>query len=280
MLKFSVDDSKCTHCRQCVHDCPSRIIVQKGRAVPFVAAEQEAACIQCQHCLAVCPTGALSIFGRNPADSLALSREDLPTLEQMNLLIRGRRSVRQYQDENVDPALLRQLLATLANAPTGVNSRKLTFSVIDDKVVMANFQRQVMTALTAAAEENRIPDHLAYLHAIVSWKYEYGVKLLFRSAPHALLVSAPPDAPCPVQDIALTLANFDLLAQSAGLGAVWWGMLSMVLQTVPSLKSFWGLPADHHYYAMLFGIPSVHYPRAVQRDDAATIKIVTGSQGD
>lgn len=276
MLQFCVDDSKCTRCRQCVHDCPARIITQKRDALPFVEAEQETACMQCQHCLAVCPTGALSIFGRNPADSIPLSSASFPTFEQMNRLVRGRRSVRQYQDANVDPALLHQLLTTLANVPTGVNSRKLTFSVIDDKAVMERFQHLVMEELSTAATEERIPAHLAYLHTIVSWKYEYGVKLLFRTAPHALLVSAPPDAPCPVQDIALTLAYFELLAQSAGLGTVWWGMLSMVLQTIPSLKSFWGLPADHHYYAMLFGIPAVQYARTVQRDEAAIIKSVTG----
>jgi nitroreductase/NAD-dependent dihydropyrimidine dehydrogenase PreA subunit len=259
-----------------VNDCPARIIAQKGKAVPNISAEKEPACLQCQHCLAVCPTGALSILGRNPEDSLSMSADSFPTLEQMTHLLRGRRSVRQYQDANVDPALLDQLLKTLSNTPTGINKGSLTFSVIADKSVMADFQQQVMTALTAAAAENRIPERFAYLHAATSWPYEYGVKLLFRTAPHALLVSAPPSTPCPEQDIASALATFDLLAQSAGIGTVWWGMLSMVLETVPELKSFWGLPADHRYYAMLFGIPSVRYARTVQRDDAAVIKTVTG----
>ena len=34
-----------------------------------------------------------------------------------------------------------------------------------------------------------------------------------------------------------------------------------------------GIPEDAtHYYAMLFGIPSVKYARTVQRDDSATVK--------
>ncbi|HEY3376939.1 MAG TPA: nitroreductase family protein, partial [Armatimonadota bacterium] len=158
--------------------------------------------------------------------------------------------------------------------PTGVNRCELTFTVIDDKAVMGRLQHQVMTALAQAAAENRIPPAYAYLHAATSWRYEYGVKLLFRTAPHALLISAPPDAPCPDQDIALTLGYFDLLAQSAGLGTVWWGMLRMVLATAPELKAFFDLPADHHYFAMLFGLPAVQYPRTVQRDEAAQIKII------
>jgi len=274
MLQFQVDDARCTRCRLCVRDCPSRIIQQKRAELPFIEPEGEGSCIHCQHCLAICPSGAISILGYRPEDSRPLSAEGLPTLEQMTLLLRGRRSVRQYQDANVDPALLQQLLATLAHAPTGVNHRALTFTVIDDKAVMARFQHQVMDSLTQAAAEGRIPDRFSYLRAATEWKYEYGVKLLFRNAPHALIVSAPPDSPCPVQDIALTLSFFDLLAQSARLGTVWWGMFSMVLALLPELKAELDLPADHYFYAMLFGVPAVHYARTVQRDDTAQIKRV------
>ncbi|HEY3415672.1 MAG TPA: nitroreductase family protein [Armatimonadota bacterium] len=276
MLQFTVEESRCTRCRQCVDDCPSRIIAQQGDAVPFIAPEGEAACIHCQHCLAVCPTGAVSIFGRDPDDSLPLTANSFPTFEQMTLLLRGRRSVRQYKDENVDPTLIRQLLTTLANAPTGVNRQELTFMVIDDKAVMARWQGQVMSALKSALADGRIPPRYAYLQAILSWKEDYAAKFFFRTAPHALLISAPPDAPCPDQDIALALAYFELLAQSAGLGAVWWGMLHMAMDLIPELKSFWGLPDNHRYYAMLFGLPAVRYARTVQRDDGAIIKTVTG----
>jgi len=275
MLQFTVNDSLCTRCRQCVLDCPSRIIEQKGKGLPCIAEEREGACLRCQHCLAVCPTGAISILGFDPDKSLPLGPESFPDLEQMSLLIRGRRSVRQYRDANVDPALLQQLLATLAHAPTGVNNRSLTFTVIDDKEVMQEFQRRVMAALAQAAAENRIPARYAYLVSATTWKYEYGVKLLFRNAPHALLISAPPDSPCPGQDIPLALAYFDLLASSAGLGTVWWGMLNMVLETVPELKSFLGLPTDHQYFAMLFGLPAVHYARTVQRDTSTCIRRVS-----
>lgn len=272
MLQFTVNDDRCTRCRLCVSDCPSRIIDQQGREVPNILAEKESACIHCQHCLAICPTGAVSIFGRNPDDSLPLPAGCFPTLDQMTTLARGRRSVRQYRDENVDPALLSRLLTTLANAPTGVNKQELTFIVIDDKDVMARFQHQTMDALGAAFAAGRVPPRAAYLQAVLSWPFEHQVKFLFRTAPHALLVSAPPDAPCPTQDIALTLAYFELLAQSAGLGTVWWGMLAMAMELVPELKAFWGLPNNHLYYGMLFGVPAVHYPRAVQREDGAVVR--------
>lgn len=274
MLQFAVDEGKCTRCRQCVNDCPARIIRQKGRGLPFIEEESEPSCLKCQHCLAVCPAGALSILGLNLADSQPILPDDFPSYGQLSRLVRGRRSVRQYREENVDPALIRQLLATTAHAPTGVNGCQLTFTVIDDRAVMARFQRRVMDALAEAAREERIPTRFAYLHAAVSWKYEYGVKLLFRTAPHALIVSAPPDSPCPGEDVPIALSYFDLQAQSAGLGTVWWGMLKMLLLTLPELKADLGLPPDHLYCGMLFGYPAVRYARTVQRDNAAAVKRV------
>ncbi len=272
MLKFVVDPDRCTRCGWCVKDCPSRIIAQAGAALPAIAPDDEVRCIQCQHCLAVCPTAAVSILGRNPDASLPVTPEVLPTFTQMARFARSRRSVRHYRDENVDPAVLRELLAAAANAPTGVNRRALTFTVIDDKDVMQRFRDRTMAALVAAQRAGRIPERFAYLEAAVVAHIEHQADVIFRGAPHALVVSAPPDAPCPGEDVPLALAYFELLAQSAGLGTVWWGMLRLVFAALPELKPLIGVPEGHHYYGMLFGRPAVRYPRAVQRDDAAVVR--------
>jgi len=273
-LQFTVDDTRCTRCGSCVRDCLARVIAQVGDALPHIVAEREQYCIECQHCLAICPTGALSIFGHMPEDSLPLTADGFPTLDAMTLLVRGRRSIRQYQQANVDPALLRQLLATLANAPTGGNRRQLTFTVIDDMTVMKQFKQKVMAALQEAIAANRIPAQFAYLHHAAALPFERGAAIIFRNAPHALVVSAPPEALCPNEDISLTLAYFELLALSAGIGVVWWGMLKMLLESMPELKSFLDLPENHLFYGVLFGLPAVSYARTVQRDDAAVIKTV------
>jgi nitroreductase/Pyruvate/2-oxoacid:ferredoxin oxidoreductase delta subunit len=275
MLNFTVNDKRCTRCGQCVLDCPSRIIVQKGTAVPVIAPEHEVRCIQCQHCLAVCPSAAISILGRSPEGSLPVSPDVLPRLDQMTRLVRSRRSVRRYKDANVDPALIRDLLATLANAPSGVNRRELNFILIDDKAVLNRFRERLMTDLAVAAEGERIPESFAYLHNAVPAWFKDRQDVIFRGAPHLLIVAAPPDAPCPHEDVAIALAFFDLLAQSAGLGTVWCGMLKMALETLPDLKPLLGLPHGHHYYPMLFGTPAVKYARTVQRDDAAPVKRVS-----
>lgn len=275
MLHFIVEDRRCTRCRQCVAECPSRIIQQGGRALPFIAPEQETLCIHCQHCMAVCPTAALSILGRHPDDSPRVMADLLPTLDQMTMLVRSRRSIRRYRDENVDRALIDRLLSALANAPTGVNRQELTFTVLGDKAVMQRFRERMLAGLSAAFEAGKVPERFTYLQrAVTAWAADR-TDVILRGAPHLLVVSAPPDAPCPQQDVALALAYFELMAQSAGLGTVWCGMLSMALAVLPELKDVLGLPANHVYYAMLFGPPAVRFPRTVQRDDGARIRHVT-----
>jgi len=271
MLQFEINSDLCTRCGLCVQDCPARIIEQEGNAVPIIEPDREALCYQCQHCMAVCPTAALSILGRNPASSLPLTAESFPTLDQTSRLIRGRRSIRKYRGEDVDSILIQRLLATLANVPTGVNRRELTFTVIDRQEAMQGIRTKLYQAL-ATAEAGRVPE---YLNSAASDYSANGIDRVFRGAPHALIVSAPPDAPCPREDVVLALAYFDMLAQSAGLGTVWWGMLKSILESLPELKPLFGLQPDHVYYAMLFGIPAIHYARTVQRDDAAVIRHLT-----
>jgi hypothetical protein len=78
-----------------------------------------------------------------------------------------------------------------------------------------------------------------------------------------------------VQDVTLTLAYFELLSQSAGLGTVWCGYLKVVLEALPSLKPLLGLVSDDIYYGMLFGNPAVKYARTVQREGSARVRIVS-----
>jgi nitroreductase/NAD-dependent dihydropyrimidine dehydrogenase PreA subunit len=274
MLNFRVQNDRCNGCGECVSDCPSRIIEADDRGIPFVSRENEDNCLACQHCLAICPTGAISVFGLNPNDSLPVSRDVWPRLDQMAHLLRGRRSVRRYRDENVDPALIDRLLATVANSPTGVNFRSLTFTVIDDKDRLGKFRSDLMAALVKASAEHRIPERFAYLERVISVYSEHGADVIFRGAPHVLIVSASPQAPCATEDVAIALAYFELLAQTAGLGTVWCGLLKLGLETVPDMKPALGLLPGQHYYTMLFGHPAVHYARTVQRESGTTIRRV------
>jgi nitroreductase/NAD-dependent dihydropyrimidine dehydrogenase PreA subunit len=264
MLQFRVDSEKCDQCDACVKDCPSGILRRQGGTPEAAAAD----CLECQHCLAVCPAGAISVFGLNPADSLPLSDGAIPSLRQMKTFIRGRRSVRQFLDEDIPAVLIDELLTDLAHAPSGCNARDLTFSVVSGRKAMAALLEKLIQAIETKRRE--IPSGFV-LEAVEAYR-KNGRDLIFLGAPHLLVVSHGEKAICSREDVVLALAYFELLAQSAGLGTTWCGMIKFIADMIPEVYEWFGLDPKTYFYAMMFGQPAVRYARTVQRDSAARIR--------
>ena len=274
MLNFKVDEKLCTKCGLCVNDCPMRIIDMRKGNVPRVTEAKEIACIECQHCMTICPTGALSIMDCDPANSILLSKDVLPTPEQMANLIKGRRSIRNYKQENVPQEKIDEILTVIANCPTGVNRQDLVFTVVDCKEFLDEYRENMMEDLFKAAQLGAIPERYDYLKGLIFLWKRNGIDVIFRTAPHFLVVSASNYAACPEEDVNLALAYFELLANSHGLGTLWCGTLKMAMEILPKYKKKINLPATSYYYPMIFGIPAVKYRRTVQRDDAVVVNKV------
>lgn len=270
-INFSIDKNKCISCNACVKDCPRDIIKNPDGRIPGIPPELAADCLECQHCLAVCPTAAISILGVSPDDCLPLTIGTLPTLAQETRLLRGRRSVRQFLRQNVNPGQIQELLATVANSPTGCNDRALRFTVIDDLAVMQRLLVRLVNLLEVELNQGRLDAESFLAEAVTAYRKD-GTDNFFRGAPHALIVSAGPAATCPVEDANIALAYFELLSQSAGLGTLWCGMLKFALDAAPELKKLLKLDGEQYFYTVLFGIPAVHYARTVQRDNAAEVR--------
>lgn len=268
---FVLDKPLCTRCGLCVEDCPINVLELDSSGFPAVKAERADGCVSCQHCLAICQQGAVTVGGVGPADTQPLRPELLPKFEQMDHLVRARRSIRRYRDIDVEPALIARLLDALENAPTGVNARDLTFTMIDQRSVMSALRERVMDSIAAALESGASPQRADFLAGVVKAWRTRGRDVVFRTAPHMLVVSCPPTTPTAQQDVPLTLAYFELLAQSAGLGTVWCGYFRLLCEALPALKALVSLKEDAVYYAMLFGYPAVKYARTVQRAGSARI---------
>jgi nitroreductase/NAD-dependent dihydropyrimidine dehydrogenase PreA subunit len=265
MKEFVVDKELCIKCGMCAKDCPTGAL-----AMDEFPELNEDVCFGCGHCLAVCPKGALSILGKCPADSTEL-KGHLPSAEQMETLIKGRRSVRDYRDEDVERETIQKLLDIAAHAPTGVNMQSVQFTVIDNKETMDTLRNEVYTKLAAVlSEEMPEADYiLKYLSFAVKDRKENGSDMLFRGAPHLVITSSPIATPCPEADTHIALAYFELMAQAKGLGTLWDGMAKATLSMVPDLPARLGIPEDHLIgYAMVFGKPGVKYQRTVERGSA------------
>lgn len=269
MIDFELNRSSCTQCGDCLGDCPARIIVMDADGYPAVAVDKELNCLRCQHCLAVCPTGAISILGKKAEESLSLEGW-YPDPDKLETLIKGRRSVRRFVPENLDPVLFQKLLDVAWHAPTGVNSRQVRFTVLDDKAKVASIRDEVMGGLVRLVNEGSLPKGSEYFTRFIQIWDKHKVDLIFRDAPHMLIASAPKSVPCPKEDCMIALSYFELFAQSCGVGTLWNGLAKWAIDDLlPETRHLLDIPDDHLLgYAMLFGNPAVHYARTVQHGPA------------
>jgi ferredoxin len=273
-IRFKLTQEKCVRCDACVKDCPRRII-QRADGFPFIPAESEAQCIRCQHCLAVCPTGAISILGLDPDDSLPLAKAPAVAPESLSRFIRGRRTVRQYREENVDRALIDRFLADTAHAPTGGNTCDLTFIVIDDRRKLTELLEGLVGGLERHQKNGAtLPEFIG--NAVRQYRTSHRDEI-FRGAPHLLIASAGEKAYCGDADVVIALSYFELLAQSHGLGTTWCDFLKFIFGTAPETAAPFGVPLERPYRAILFGYPAIRYARTVQRDRAAKLAFLTNS---
>lgn len=272
---FKIDEEKCIKCGLCVKDCVVSAITMEE--YPKL---DDKTCFECGHCLTICPTGALSILGKKADDSTILI-DNLPSAEQMKVLIKGRRSIRQYSNENLPTETLQELFNTIAYAPTGVNSRSVHHTIIDNKDTMDAFRNEVykqledvLVKIDYEGKNNENKHALEILNIAIKKRKENGTDIIFRGAPHMVIASAPNDSPSPEADTIIALSYLDLMAQTMGIGTLWNGIAKMALVCLPDLAERIGVPSNHHFgYVMVFGKASVKYKRTVEHG-SPNMKIV------
>ncbi len=278
--KLIIDKEKCIRCGLCVRTCWNGALKTDGSGHPeqavTVLTDEWNMCWECQRCLAVCPTGALSICGKKPEDSLPA--ELLPTPAQMDALITNRRSCRSFRQENVDKALIEHILRICGNSPTGSCNQIYEFTVIDDMDVMREFTTILRDEmLEETAKGNNPPRFDDVDMAMIRGKYEQGEEFCFRGAPHLLAAHAPIGRGEWVFDTAIALAYAELAMTCSGLGFIYVSTPWAALQTCPRARAFLQIPDDHYISCLAgFGKPAYRFRRGVQRSDALRINRVTG----
>ena len=123
MSRLIVDGDKCNSCGLCALECPAVIIeVPDPEGLPFWTDGGEERCINCGHCVAVCPLAAIGLDTMSSQECDPVEKELLPSPEQVELLLKSRRSIRVYRQEPVSREILTKLIDIARYAASGQNS--------------------------------------------------------------------------------------------------------------------------------------------------------------
>lgn len=281
-FEFKVDRNLCIGCGRCVKSCSSTILSFDESGYPVMRKEADGVvgwggCYRCQHCLAVCPVGAISIFGRDPKNSVLPAEAATP--RQLEALMRNRRACRRYLDKNVPREEINEMLRLLENVPTGSNNQLLGFNVVYEKKEMDKFRKMVRAEAFRLAEEGIYPGNFSKRAWEKQVEWEPGRNpgdMFFVNAPHILVIHTLRGKGQWQTDPVLAAAWFDLICASRGLGCIIMSYPVAALSRMPELEKMLQVPEENYYSLILgFGYPEIPYARGVQREGIAQIRELT-----
>ena len=258
MADIKFDKEKCVKCGACIKDCITYSITTNEEGYPTISTEGDSRCISCQHCFAICPTGAITFENKKPEN--AYNIENIDESQILNL-IQSRRSIRQFKDEQISKEQFEKLKNMFPFIPTGCNYNSLHFSIIESKSAMDTIRNYVNSKILKLVS-NKFTQKYAGKFAAFKKAFENGEDIIFRNAPHMIIVSSDIKAPCANVDPIIALSYIELYAYALGLGTCWCGFAQACFKILPKLASMVNIPEGYKpVYVMLIGKPSVKYSR-------------------
>jgi nitroreductase/NAD-dependent dihydropyrimidine dehydrogenase PreA subunit len=269
---LTIDKKICCKDKRCIEICPIQLLqMNQAEGVPEFVDGGVDICINCGHCFAVCPTGALKLSTMDIKNASLFEQVKLPTAEQVELLLKGRRSIRCYKDEPLSKLAVDALLDIARYAPSGINRQPVSWAVLLGKEKVHDLAALVakwIEKLLAVKDKTAIAFNLERL----TKAWEKGKDLICRDAPCVVTAYGVKDDPLVPSSCMIAGAYFELAAFGFGLGACWDGYVNMAINCDEQIKKFVGLPSRATAGAVLLaGQPKYRYPRIPARNPAKTI---------
>lgn len=285
-ISISIDTKTCIRCAKCVRICPSDILTQEGEERE-IGVQRVSSCIRCGHCVGVCPTSSI-IHSEFPDSKVhPINPEELPTPEQVMLLIKSRRSNRAFSKKAVPQDKLELIVEAAHRAPTGTNAQNVSFTLVTDpeklhKVIELTIEiflelgKKLSNPFLKPVLKRIVPDAYKYLPYLKSLQREFeeGHDPILRNATALLLIDTPRKSNLGYADGNLAYQNASLMAESLGISQFYTGFLCIALQQDKKnrIPEYLGIKGKVQA-GMGMGIPSFKFQNYIDRKDIQLRKL-------
>jgi nitroreductase/NAD-dependent dihydropyrimidine dehydrogenase PreA subunit len=249
MFKIRIDHDHCTGCGFCVDDCLiNDIELTNGKAAAF-----NKNCFKCGHCIAICPQNAVSVEDYDMSEIKEFEKGTF-TLDPETFLnvVKFRRSIRHYQDKEVEREKIEKIIEAGRYTETASNSQGVSYIVI----------QQEIPRLRELAEK-QLRKLLEKGYNLKGLNLDKG-DFLFRNAPVLILTVAKSQV-----DAGLAASNMEIMAVAQGLGALFIGFFVSIANQDKDIKAILEMDNEEKIITcMAVGYPNVKYYRTVPRKKA------------
>ena len=268
---IEINQETCNQCGICAVECPRLLIALQDGGFPQPVARAEADCIGCGHCVVVCPSGSLNHRDAPLEKSPKIQKGLKITPEQVEQLLKSRRSVRVFKDQPVSREIITRLIEGARYAPTGHNLQEVEWLVIDDKKELDRIEELGMEWIQWVIKNPPQVAATSNMEEMLK-RQKLNHNVFLRGAPVLIVTHAAKDIPMAILDSATALAYLDLAANSLGLSTCWSGYIYFMANSFPPVKAALALPEDHSAYGcMMLGYNKFKYQRIPFRRDPGIV---------
>ena len=188
------------------------------------------------------------------------------TPDNVEQLIKGRRSIRRFCPEPVERNTINKILDMVRYAPTGKNTQSVHWLAILDPEEIKRYSTLVIEWLRMLHGQG----YPGIKGALKAW--EMGNDPILRKAPCLLIAHGNAKDPAIISSSTIALATFELAAIPFGLGTCWAGFLQQAADNSFEILAALGLPPGHRMFGgVMVGYPEFSYSRIPQRKPASVI---------
>jgi len=276
-LMIKVNKDVCIGCENCIDDClMDNIIMEDGKAKMI-----REKCVDCGHCIALCPVDAINIDGYDNGEVVEYSRDKFDINGDVLLnFIKFRRSIRNYEEKEVEKEKIKKIIDAGRYSPTGSNRQHISYTVVKEKLpelreLTINKLKELSDAVLDGKTDNLEYDETTLKKYAKSWNHIYkeyqkgNDKLFFHGN---TLIVAKGDTrikPAPRMELGMALSRMELTAYSLGLGGCYIGYFMSAFSQSEEIRNFLEIKDYEEIVSpLVIGYPNIKYIKTAPRKKA------------